>query len=286
MFLRRLSRVRWEQALAILAVALLSTGMALLHQAGLIGSCWLVIAAFLRWAFTRRAVPSVAALMDLPPSDDQYPVDLKLTRNGVTFGTDTGVVSFNDGWLTYQGLRTEFAVQAQHVSATASKRREWGVDLLALKVSYAREDGAYLANLVALDRVDGVGSGYRKRFAVAARNWCEARVLVRGEAKYPPTEVHPAAVRFYEYLLKANVFGFLLMLGAALLTIPYVHRPHTLGIKILLVIGTFLLGGLLFRSYRWRGTVRALPTGRVQILSAPAVQALADGSVATQVHTA
>ncbi len=217
-FLRRVARLRWERGLAIGVVGTVCLFALFFRHFGGFYVWWASLAALVRWAFTRRAAPSVAGLMDLPANDDQFPVALKLVQNGATYGSDTGVVSFNEGWLSFQGLRTEFAVQPGHVVASASwagqKRPGKPGGELYLKLSYVMDGRTYVAYLTPLDRVDGVGSGYRRRFIGAAQKWRYETPREPGTAVYPPVTAHESAVLFSRLLVRTNLV-LLAVLGGA-----------------------------------------------------------------------
>ncbi len=73
--------------------------------------------------FSPKPLP-IGSLLTLPPPAAPYPCRVEVRKRGVVLGIDMGVVTFLDGWLHYEGLRTSFSLRKADVSAHSEDRLE------------------------------------------------------------------------------------------------------------------------------------------------------------------
>lgn len=79
----------------------------------------------------RSQIPeAVLDMMDVPPAMPQYPVEVCVYREGLLYGTDIGVATFDGGSVLFTGLATEFSISADlidHYRFGTEQRRSFSI---------------------------------------------------------------------------------------------------------------------------------------------------------------
>ena len=113
--------------------------------------------------------------ISLPGADDAFAVRMTVVdRIGEQTGSDCGTLIFCDGWLLFEGARTEFAVTRGEAWANAP----------GTSVNLTLEDRRTVRLTLPLE-----ASGY-KPFNEAFSRW-NLQPIPDGEAVLPPREIHP-----------------------------------------------------------------------------------------------
>ncbi len=190
-------------------------GLQLLGLAGIIASFLFGIAGFQLFALfaivammirKRKTPDRLAALLPEPAPKGQFRATISYHRDRMITGRDEMALTFVDGWLYAEGLRSNFSLRAEDISKlrTGSDRTGmlWLVDGSELRILGMSDEGR-----VALER------------------WYRAKLPVLGVSTFPPHLVHVQQYsRWYAY-------GYL---GAVLLAFEFfgtfpIHGIHTIG---------------------------------------------------------
>lgn len=193
-FARRLMRTRWEIGLGAIGIALL-IGFALYANLFFPLSYWFI--AFLvpgYWMIrTRRAVPAVAPLMDLPSTGGQFPVELTYSCGKAPFGCDTGIIRFDGQWMNFEGLESQFSIRRNDVAVKLSwmqeNRRKGRFTMLTAHLKYTLDGVPFSVVISPLDAIAGVGKGFRYQFCAATTTWDANNEMRVGQTLFPPVGV-------------------------------------------------------------------------------------------------
>ncbi len=158
-----------------------------------------------------RVHDSVKNLMDLPPTLEQFPVDVAFLYEGTVYGRDVGVVSFADGQMHFEGLRTTFSLPK---ASLANKQvRRLGNSRTGMKVYRLFWDcpSVYGGELLITpyDSVEGVGSGFRGAFDSQFYAWSESK-------SYGTTPILPPIRPLAEQIRAYWIANFVILLGSGL----------------------------------------------------------------------
>ena len=274
---RRLLGVRWEIGLVLLGLALFA-GLAIWKHFLFYGGYGL-ISAVLPWyitARTRRAVPAVQHLMDLPMTTPQYPVELNYSCGKAQYGSDTGIIRFDGQWINFEGLQSRFSVRRSDVIVTYGWVNRKATDRPSppeykVTLKYAVEGVSFSIDMRPIDVVAGVGKGFRHRFRLGIDEWLQTIDDAMGSTLLPPLE--PTA----ETLARARwsaLFGLPVVI-CAVVTVIQLWSQYSSVDDIAVAVGFLAIGHLLVRA-GVLGWLRANRQARVTeapnpLYSAPAI---------------
>jgi len=268
LFTRRMKHLRWEQAAFIAGSAavlvLFIVGFRSMH--GLIGGSVYLYGVLITWVWTRRPPRSVTHLMDLPPSPGQFPVLITYSVDGAPYGTDAGVVTITNPWITFQGLESNFAFQQYQVETRAvptGRKTKDKTPVVVLRLAYSSSGHLYTVAIQAYDKVDGVGQGYKKLFYQAAAKCGRLGQPELGTPTLPPLLPQSATVErrlrtrwVTAGLAVAPLLGFL---GWVLTQ----RLGEWWGIPLTYcVVFSAVLAWVSFREFKWAAHLRSLTTQR------------------------
>jgi len=132
---------------------------------------------FLVTVWNRRALPQVGHLMDIPPTPDQFPVHISYAIGADRYGTDDGVVTLTEDWLTFQGLESEFSVRPLDVLARynghSQDRRTRYYGQWRLVLYYTLGGVPFSVSIYPNDRVHGVEGRFRRAFCGRGEWWAK-----------------------------------------------------------------------------------------------------------------
>ena len=130
----------------------------------------------------RRLTRKDALSMDRPEGLDEYPVEMTITVNGGDFGSDRGVVYFDEGLLGFVGGRTSFLIATEDLVFTAGKVLN---DLDAIYKPLTLKATGGKAS-VTIRPLLGFGRAYRRSLKRFLR---EKRITI-GPRQLPPLTTH------------------------------------------------------------------------------------------------
>lgn len=255
----RVRRNLWRASLAwVLAIGLATalSGPFVGLFVGLLGLAGLMV-------YARPGAREHAALPTLG-EDAAFPVTLEVRRKGRRLGWENGWITFVDGWLVYEGMRTSFALKPDSLKRGGTVAAN---SLLRLHLT----DGTTirlmrLSDFMQTQRPAGWRDGRHMRDAFRA--WREGDVP-KGEAVFPPAE------RSSRVLAEAMSASF--TLTALLMTLGFVlvlsQEWRAVGMMLVLAIASLGWSGHEF--HRLRKTLQT-PT---PILEASQSEAKAPGSL-------
>ncbi len=134
------------------------------------------------WLGRRSLNARVTPLLTLPAPDTPYPCHVEIFRRGFLLGKDQGVVTFVDGWLHYEGLRTSFSLQRTAVSSRDGNRLELAEG--GTIHFYPQDD------LIAIDLAE---SNLKARFGGYLGSWMKSDAPA-GESLLPPAAIHASGM--------------------------------------------------------------------------------------------
>ena len=159
----------------------------------------------------KREPRAVGPLLTLPFVVPTYPCEVEIRRQGTTLGLDRGAVSFVDGWLVFEGFRTDFSLSPSDVRLPDEEQRlilEEGGDVLFRPDDALGGPGIERARL-------------RNAFAHELDAWVRSDPVARGRSVLPPFTLHPSGVvRVWLDLLSAT-FSLAVVIGLALAFLRY-----------------------------------------------------------------
>jgi len=259
-FLRRLRQTRWEIGAYFVFV---TTLISFLAWSGTLINFLSTVITFLIPGYiavrTRRAVPAVGHLMDLPFNGEQFPVVLSYSCGAIRFGSDTGIVDFDGQRMNFEGLESRFSIRRSDVLMADPHRRcrrKRRVQNFRLRLGYAVDGVPFFVEIQPIDGVDGVGKGFRPLFRAAASEWQANSDEASGEPVFPPLGVTERslnrAARDARLGLAAATVGVPATVYA-LIRFMQSHSPHpAIGLPVVLswtlLIWVCLVGFLWGRS--------------------------------------
>jgi len=134
-----------------------------------LGPFWTCVLGIWR-SFRSNATPApVARLMDLPPNGQQHPVSVNYRFRAVAYGSDLGVVTFDENWLIFEGLESHFTLSRGHVHT----HRYWELDgqKWAIILSFLVQRQPYRVELRPLPETSGGLPGSARQFYDAKDRW-------------------------------------------------------------------------------------------------------------------
>lgn len=218
-----------------------------------------------------RANRAVEKLLDDPPTVPQLPVRITLWSGDWAIGKDEGVVSFCDGWMHYQGLRTSFSLHRSNVA----RHPESGWALGApFRFAYELQDRH---RTLQVQPLNALGSKSRLQWDEFHRlfwYWDKTEEDLNGSPVYPPTMADPA----FAGRLKMMVAAWL-VLTWELIAVLFDHRIPVFA-KIAILPCLMLLAWFAFNKLRGGRDLHAvLQKG---ITSGESIQAPVVGAVAAE----
>ncbi len=231
----KLKQARWERALPVLFF-LAGTVLFwwLFVRLSLFERLFLRLAEFLFFGllaliivrtWRRRPNPAVLHLFDIPRAENQFPVRISLLGSGTSLGSDEGVISFVDGWLHYQGLKTSFSLKPNSVEHDSTPFTRHGLQGLFISkgqaqqfethtLTYSLESFVCSLRIVPFDRVQGIEIPLRDRFNAEIRAWKEGKIPLDGESLMPPAlPIRPPRSPVQAFASIAAVLGGALVFG-------------------------------------------------------------------------
>ena len=188
-FLRRLSKKRWEQMLpaAVMAILLSLCAIPGLRHLATIVMPGVVVAA--GWFIKKRPPRSVASLVDLPAEESQFAVEVTYRADFEDYGFDSGVLTFVGPWARFEGLESEFSIQKQHVLMTPSmpQSARGGVSSDGVVgFVYAIDGGIRSVIVKPYDRAPELGPENMRRFWEKTMMWLGSQGVEPGNPTFPP----------------------------------------------------------------------------------------------------
>lgn len=192
-------------------------------------------------------IEGVADLADDPAPTETWTVDISYFHHDrlageVLTGADCGTLTVVDGWLVFQGLRSDFSLQSRDVGDHAIER--WydlwpkgpyrSLDKCAIRLWMRPQDGVRKAIGISPRRdstdreADAAGDAIEK--------WLKDLDVVAGNSRFPPTApdrhaFDALALRRWKMLYAAGVWLSAIMSLALLLA----HWPLEIALSILLL---------------------------------------------------
>jgi len=187
-----------------------------------------------------KASQSVLNLLDYPSQVPQLPVRVLLSRDDMTIGQDDGVVSFCDGWLHYQGLRTSFSLHRSNVAMFPSANRAAGSHVqLTYDLQGHRQRLTVFPYNEMSDRV-AQWDEFQRHFW----NWNKTHLDLDGQPVFPPVAADPSYVHRREMGLLALCFVSAILFAPAAATFAGWRglgwlSPYFIFMVVLLWFGTY-----------------------------------------------
>jgi hypothetical protein len=157
--------------------------------------------------------PSVAGspLATVPPPGPAFECDIEISRDGLVYGTDQGIVTFVSGWLHFAGRRTEFAIEEGFAQDFMSMGTQITLLLGGEEIEF-RPRGGWDAEGKFTEEQAG---RFRKAFGV----WFHSPSAREGTSTLPPREVHASGLaRAWRQMLSGLAIdaAFLALMSALL----------------------------------------------------------------------
>jgi hypothetical protein len=158
------------------------------------------------WGMLLNPWPKADALsmMADPSAGKQFPADVSLRYSGSIYGEDSGIVTFMDHWLLFDGKGCSFCINRADATAVGG----FGSDF---RVGYSLNDSVYEVRL--RSRTAGMNSGtwrtMKEEFELAFELW-EKAAPGRGHSLFPPNTLHPVT-RWYEVRHRLYLLGPILV---------------------------------------------------------------------------
>lgn len=149
------------------------------------------------WTDRLRITPwRMESLAPDPSPEEWFPVQITIWQRGVKTASDEGMVSFADGWLVYEGRRTQFAI------------RNGDASLIDAESSRLRLTDGSVAELIPFHRL-GQRQNLRRGFEEGFARWFNS-VRPQGRSVLPPKNVDP---RTWGGSLAAIIVGISILLS-------------------------------------------------------------------------
>ena len=209
---KRLRGFRWDWVLYALGVMVWMTMFYSAPPAAI--GCGFVVYSFYWSVKTKRSPAGILALMDLPPNGYQFPVMVSYRSGDTNYGNDSGIVTVNRSWLIFEGLQSQFTLGRSDVASRILwARGSWNKASpkdQALVLQYELDERPFTVRIWAVDRIDGAGDGFRRKFCAQVETWKWGERANTGLALYPPLSAQPCMVRQTRFLY---AFALLLLAG-------------------------------------------------------------------------
>ncbi len=148
----------------------------------------------------RRLAAQVDQLATLPSPEAAFPCQIEVFGNGYFAGKDQGVVTFVDGWLHYEGLRTSFSFLPSAVRRNSGRQvdpRESGpvasfVRWLSdrYRIEFADGGAVEISPVNEQFFVGFTPTVLREFFGVGLERWMRDAAPSVGDSVLPPEAVH------------------------------------------------------------------------------------------------
>jgi hypothetical protein len=146
-------------------------------------------------AWKTRSPRSRTGLHDEPLPPDAYAVRVRLVRGTKYLGTDEGTLSFVDGWMLFDGIRSTFSVPASGIVSTEDSSST-GILMGSRIVVVMRDDGQTVK--VGIWPMDtGSIDGLAYSLARFRRQGAEPD----GQPLLPPRSEHPSVIQMRRQVL-------------------------------------------------------------------------------------
>ncbi|HWD41028.1 MAG TPA: hypothetical protein VG944_19425 [Fimbriimonas sp.] len=147
--------------------------------------------------WSRRPHALVVRMLDIPCPNNQFAGHVSFTGKGMTLGKDEGVITFTEGWLHFEGLRTSFSLKPDGVELKSRSMSRESISMRFIprtqaakmethSLSYSLANIDFHLTIAPFDRAVGNDPGLRDRFSRAIRAWKEGSAPREGEALFPP----------------------------------------------------------------------------------------------------
>jgi len=156
------------------------------------------------WKFRRSDTERHASLPTVAGNLEAIPVCLEIRHKGRLTGRETGWVTFADGWLVYEGVRTEFSLKPQDVFGSCRDGQATELDMMdyrRVKLSPLESDSLTQAPARKEDR---------DRLERQVAEW-QRGVSPSGRSILPPRAPHP------EVMGNAIGYGIALFIASTLM---------------------------------------------------------------------
>jgi hypothetical protein len=144
---------------------------------------------------SRRAGPQLMELIDAPSAVRQYPVEVRYRKEEQAYGEDQGVLSFVDGLVSFEGLRSSFTLSKANGSyrgvPIVKQRRHAPEDLLIHRFNWLDGYDEYEVDVIPFEKLKGGSENMRSDFIADVEAWFSH---VSPETKYsllPPKSLMP-----------------------------------------------------------------------------------------------